>query len=245
MKSGIQTLPLLLLIVLSGIALAAEPESEPIDWKKATSLFQQSKKGETLNVEEQAYLDRAKKERQKKAQASRGDDATRGDSERERHTGGVAISEVVSPVETLKVTASDGNEMSVVWRKPPGVGPFPTVITIHGGANQQKVEGLKREALKNPIRTRLLAEGYLVVTSTFRTYRNEMQSRGPILDNLAVIEAVNKLPGVDPESVVVYGGSGGGNITLELAGETSFAAGIAGEPATIIYTGKTRKKERS
>ncbi|MGY8642390.1 MAG: alpha/beta hydrolase family protein [Verrucomicrobiales bacterium] len=243
MKSGIQSIPLLILIVLSGIALAAE--TEPIDWKKATSLFQRSKKGETLNAEEQAYLDHAKKERQKKAQASRGDDATRGDSGRERHTGGVAISEVVSPVETLKVTASDGNEMSVVWRKPPGVGPFPTVITINGGANQQKVEGLKREALKNPIRTRLLAAGYLVVTSTFRTYRNEMQSRGPILNNLAVIEAVNKLPGVDPESVVVYGGSGGGNITLELAGETSFAAGIAGEPATIIYTGKTRKKERS
>jgi hypothetical protein len=40
-------------------------DSGPIDWDKARQLFQRSQKGEKLSADEQAYLDRAKQERQK------------------------------------------------------------------------------------------------------------------------------------------------------------------------------------
>ncbi len=37
----------------------------------------------------------------------------------------IEISEKISPIEVVKVTAEDGNTMDVVFRKPPGKGRFP------------------------------------------------------------------------------------------------------------------------
>jgi len=42
---------------------------------------------------------------------------------------------------------------------------------------------------------------------------------------------------VDPNSVAVLGGSGGGSLALELAGERDLCAIVAGEPATVLFTG--------
>lgn len=60
-----KTLPHTALLFALAIQLVAQTTSEPsIDWKKAQSLFQRSQRGEKLDAEEQAYLDRAKKMRQ-------------------------------------------------------------------------------------------------------------------------------------------------------------------------------------
>jgi len=48
---------------------------------------------------------------------------------------------------------------------------------------------------------------------------------------------VKKMPVVDPQSVAVLGGSGGGSLALELAGETDLCAIVAGEPASVLFTG--------
>ena len=56
-------------------------------------------------------------------------------------------------------------------------------------------------------------------------------------DCLAVIDRVRHLPRMDSESVFVFGGSGGGSLALELAGQTKLAAIAAGEPANVLFTG--------
>lgn len=52
-------------VLFLSLCLAQAQDSTPIDWQKARDLFQRSRAGETLSPEDQAYLDRAKEERQK------------------------------------------------------------------------------------------------------------------------------------------------------------------------------------
>lgn len=57
---------------LSAALWSAEPKDGPIDWPYARQLYEKSQHGQSLTAEEQAYLDRAKKERQKSGGAQQG-----------------------------------------------------------------------------------------------------------------------------------------------------------------------------
>jgi hypothetical protein len=57
-------LPTVLLLALATQLVAQTNTPPPIDWQRAQSLFQRDQRGEKLNAEEAAYLDRAKKLRQ-------------------------------------------------------------------------------------------------------------------------------------------------------------------------------------
>lgn len=156
----------------------------------------------------------------------------------------IDIREDQCPVEWIRTKASDGEDAIAMYRKPPGSGPFPAVVIIHGGLFQAKEERLRSSLIENPVYTRLLASGFVTVASTFRTYADEPQDQGPILDNLAVVAAVKGLPFVDGESVVAFGGSGGGSIVLDLAGQSHLAAAICGEPATLLFNGMLNSGDR-
>ncbi|MDF1755684.1 MAG: alpha/beta hydrolase [Verrucomicrobiales bacterium] len=206
---------------------------DEIDWDRAKTLRQKERRGQSLSEEEAAYL--------KKAIAARsGSRTTRGDGSGEVATvAPVVISQEVSPVKKLTATAADGNQIEIAYRVPQADRPLPAVLFFHGSLGQRKPREVIANAISNPTQTRFLAAGYVTVSATFRTYVDDPQSRGPILDAIAMVREIKKLPEVDPESVVIFGGSGGGNIALELAGEkkASPVAVIAGEPATVLYTG--------
>lgn len=148
-----------------------------------------------------------------------------------------AVSEEVSPVELLTAAARDGHEVTAVMRKPPGKGPFPAVIYLHGGLEQRPVIWLKEQVLSVPTLPRFLVSGYATVAATFRSRRVDMQNPETLWDALAIVERVKTIPEVDPESVVLWGDSGGGSLALEVAGETSLAAVSVQEPATVLFTG--------
>ncbi len=142
------------------------------------------------------------------------------------------ISPETVAIEDLKV----GETAYAALRKPPGDGPFPAIVFLHGGLGQGKPAVLRKNAVTQPTNARFLAWGYVTVTATRRPSRHDPQDRGLIDDTLAIVDAVRKLPYVDEESVVLYGGSGGGTLALEVASVSDKAAAIvAGEPATIIY----------
>ena len=86
------------------------------------------------------------------------------------------------PGPTLDAKAADGRDVRAFWRRPKGDGPFPSVVFIHGGLTQFPEEVLRRQLTVNPVVTRMLAAGYAVVQATFRTYEQDVQSRGPIED---------------------------------------------------------------
>ena len=55
------------ILLFSLVVPAADQKQDQIDWAYAQKLYQKSQGGQTLTAEEQAYLDRAKQERQKAA----------------------------------------------------------------------------------------------------------------------------------------------------------------------------------
>lgn len=108
---------------------------------------------------------------------------------------------------------------------------------MHGGLTQFPENSLRQHLTDNPVITRFLARGYAVVMATFRNYGQDVQSRGPIEDVRAIVQRTAKLPGIDRDRIALYGGSGGGSIALELGGDSQVRAIVAGEPATVLYTG--------
>jgi dipeptidyl aminopeptidase/acylaminoacyl peptidase len=231
-KSKSLLLGLLLSCLLIGpTTLSAQP-ADKIDWNKARQLYQKEKSGEALTKAEKSYLDRAKEARRNQRNAD-----TTGDNERSRSTiQGIAISRELCPIHKITATAEDDKQIRAFYRKPPGDGPFPAVICIHGGVTSASDNNLRSLLLENAY-TRLLAAGYVTVAGDFRTYQATPKARGPILDCLATVRAVKKVPFVDGESVVVFGGSGGGSLALELAATTKLAAIVCGEPATLLFCG--------
>jgi len=148
------------------------------------------------------------------------------------------ISEEVCPVTELRVSETS----NAAVRRPPGQGPFPAVIFLHGGLGQSSMAQLRANALDQPTQTRYLAWGYMIVSATRRAIRHDPLDRSVVTDTLALVEKVRALPEVDPDSVVLYGGSGGGTLALEVASVSDKVAAIAaGEPATIIYMGMFTK----
>ncbi len=148
------------------------------------------------------------------------------------------ISEDRIPVWDLAVTET----AYAAIRRPPGDGPFPAVVFMHGGLGRISRDELRRNALQQPVLARFLAWGYVAVSATRREIRHDPQDRGVVEDSLALLDAVRKLPYVDPDSVALYGGSGGGTLALEVASVSgALAAIVAGEPATIIYMGMFTK----
>lgn len=149
----------------------------------------------------------------------------------------VTIPESECPVRTIEAEAADGRPVRAWWRRPQGDASVPAIVFIHGGLTEFPEAALRQHLTANPVITRFLAAGHAVVMATFRTYEKDVQSRGPIEDVRAVVRATSRLPGVDPRRIALYGGSGGGSIALELGGDAEVRAVVAGEPATVLYTG--------
>jgi acetyl esterase/lipase len=124
-----------------------------------------------------------------------------------------------------------------VLRKPPGRGPFPAVIWLHGGITSVSSERLHAFTRAGATATRLLAAGYVVVAPTYRSRDHDLQSPVSLTDALAVVEYVSGLTDVDRESIVVAGCSGGGDLALQVASQTAICAVVVEEPVTIVTAG--------
>jgi dipeptidyl aminopeptidase/acylaminoacyl peptidase len=152
------------------------------------------------------------------------------------------VSESACPIEVVSVAVPGAPATVAVVRKPPGDGPFPALVHLHGGLETWPLNRLKDDATRSPTLSRFLAAGYVVVAPTFRARSQDPQTTDALIDCLAVVEYVKSLPQVDPKSVVVWGDSGGGSLALEIAGRTSVCAVAAQEPATVLFTGMYTKE---
>jgi dipeptidyl aminopeptidase/acylaminoacyl peptidase len=147
-----------------------------------------------------------------------------------------AVSEDVAPLESIAPTARDGNRGEGFLRRPPGPGPFPAIVLIHGGITRWPSDQLKEYAL-GTWASRFLAAGYVVVPITYRSRDVDPQSNEAPEDALAAIDYLRRLPYVDRDSIVVNGTSGGGDLTLAVAAATDVAAIVAEEPASSLFMG--------
>ena len=147
------------------------------------------------------------------------------------------ISEDVSPIEPIAPVALDGHRGQGFLRKPPGAGPFPAIILIHGGMVIRPPDVLKEYVLAAPQPSRFLAAGYVVAAITYRSRDDDPQSKVSLDDSLAATNLVRQLSYVDSKSLVIYGCSGGGDLALEIAATTDLAAIAPEEPASVLFTG--------
>jgi len=138
-------------------------------------------------------------------------------------------------VAPLEVTAPDGVRLEGRALTPPGEGPFPTVLCIHGGPS---------DAYGSPFMIDwqlLVGAGFAVVFSNFRgsggygdDFHVALGDRwGEVgeLDHLATVDRAIELGVADPERLGVYGLSHGGFAVCWLLGRSDrFRAGVAENP---------------
>ncbi|MBI5575170.1 MAG: alpha/beta fold hydrolase [Deltaproteobacteria bacterium] len=103
---------------------------------------------------------------------------------------------------------------------PRGKGPFPVVVLNHGHYDQKNFSpglGFRQAA------DAFARKGYVAVGSDFRNMGGSdkgedfFQHLGSLEDVLRLVDAVKKLPYVDPERIGMWGYSGGGWLTLKSA----------------------------
>lgn len=149
------------------------------------------------------------------------------------------ISEDAIPVEAIAPMASDGFSGEAFLRKPPGDGPFPAVILIHGGAPRWPTDELRDFAVHTHA-SRFLEAGYVVAVITRRDLDLNLppgSEQGAVLDAIAAVDYVKALPYVDPESVVLRGTSVGGYLSLEAGAAREVAAVLVEEPFSMPFVG--------
>src|SRR5262249_39817302 len=98
------------------------------------------------------------------------------------------VSETACPVNVVSIPAKSGNEVMTVVRQPPGSGPFPAIVLLHGGLSPYPLQSLKQESLTRPNYTRFLAAGFVIVVPTFRSREENPQTRDALDDCLAVVD---------------------------------------------------------
>src|SRR5262249_43948324 len=105
-----------------------------------------------------------------------------------------AVSEIACPLERMTPIAQDGHPGLAFLRKPPGKGPFPAVVIIHGGLVTWPEEQLKEYALNSPLPCHFLAEGWAVAALTYRSRDLDPQDKMCLQDCLAVANYLKRLP---------------------------------------------------
>ncbi len=132
----------------------------------------------------------------------------------------------------VRIRSWDGLEVPALLYQPPGPGPFPAVIHVHGGPHAQA-----KRSYSGFIQY-LVSRGYVVLAPNVRgstgygksyTARDNLDlGGGPLRDVLACKRWLVERARVDPERVAIMGASYGGYMALAAAtfAPTEFAAHV-------------------
>lgn len=116
----------------------------------------------------------------------------------------------------LEYLSIDGRKIPAVLSMPRGAGPFPVVVTIHGGEGDREINYLRTLAVANdatPTVVTLNAQPWAVLAIDYRSGLFDLEEE----DVVAGIRFAKTLPRVDAARVGVLGGSHGGNLALRAA----------------------------
>lgn len=130
---------------------------------------------------------------------------------------GIPDAQMVGP-EVVQFPTFDGHQISAFLYRPAGDGPFPAVLSIHGGPEAQELPRYF------PLYQYLLSRGIAVLAPNIRgstgygkTYQRLIHrdwGGGDLRDFESCVEFLRDLDWIDRERLGVYGGSYGGFATL-------------------------------
>jgi|LakMenEpi03Aug12_release.lakeMendotaPanAssembly.Ray.scaffolds.fasta_scaffold385922_1 dipeptidyl aminopeptidase/acylaminoacyl peptidase len=119
-------------------------------------------------------------------------------------------------VTEITLPARDGRSLKAVLSMPSGPGPFPVLVTVHGGQGDRSFEVLRNVAdpdSDSPT-VRMLNRNHWIIMAP--GYRNDWFGAEET-DLVDAIRYAAALPKADPRRVGVLGGSNGGRLTLRAA----------------------------
>jgi dipeptidyl aminopeptidase/acylaminoacyl peptidase len=148
-------------------------------------------------------------------------------------TGSVLAAETFPDGSTGQVTtfpAADKSRVPAYLRMPQGLGSFPVVVLLHGGAPSPETTYLLGRTM-NPPTADFVAAGWAVMLIDY--HPNPTQPTSDRADALAAIAYTRKLPHIDSDRVALYGGSHGGSVISRLASHVDVRAGIMCAPAVL------------
>lgn len=166
----------------------------------------------------------------------------------------IAVAAGGSPLMLHLVFTDDGLYVPSIVRTPPGRGPFPAVICIHGGSGGLGISFLADHVLENGmVYDRLLEEGYAVCVAEGRMEHEDAYGspRGEHVidhqDMIAVFNHLRQQPEIDPERIAFFGVSHGGELQMKVISDMDGgpAALVPTEPAVIEYLGLRYPGERT
>jgi para-nitrobenzyl esterase len=149
----------------------------------------------------------------------------------------------------MEYASSDGRKIPCVLSMPKGDGPFPCVVTIHGGSGNRDLAYIRTLAAPNPntpMVTALNEQPWAVLAISYRA------GDGAVFgieqdDVMAGIRFAKSLPKIDAARVGVMGGSHGGHLALIAAEKmgNEFLCVVAGSPwlpdgETLIFPEPTK-----
>ncbi|HUH02376.1 MAG TPA: alpha/beta fold hydrolase [Kofleriaceae bacterium] len=136
----------------------------------------------------------------------------------ESEIGGLDESALTEPT-VIKYKTFDGAEIQALYYRPAGQGPFPVVVSIHGGPEAQSRPWFSpfTQYMVGPRATAVLypnVRGSTGYGKTFTTLDNGMKREDSVKDIGALLDWIGAQPELDAQRVGVIGGSYGGYMVL-------------------------------
>ncbi len=155
------------------------------------------------------------------------------------------------PIALHMIYTLDGVYIPAIIRKPPGSGPWPAVMCLHGGSGGLGFSFLAEQMSKRGwLFDRLVDEGYVVCYTEGRMERENAYVSGQpaTLDHQDVAEAfryLQRTAEIDSSRIGTFGVSHGGELQMKLISEIGEgpAALVPSEPAVIEYLGLKHEGE--
>ena len=122
-------------------------------------------------------------------------------------------------VTELEYASSDGRKIPCVLSMPQGSGPFPMLVTIHGGQGNRDLGYIRTMAAPNPLSPTISAfneQPWAILAISYRAGNGALFGMEHD-DVIAGIRFAKTLPKVDAARVGVVGGSHGGHLALVAA----------------------------
>ncbi len=137
-------------------------------------------------------------------------------------------------VTELEYASSDGRKIPCVLSMPKGDGPFPVLVTIHGGQGNRDLGYIRTMAAPNQLSPTVAAfneQPWAILAISYRAGNGALFGMEQD-DVVAGIRFAKTLPKIDPARVGVVGGSHGGHLALVAAEKMGqeFLCVAAGSP---------------